>query len=68
MMDVNFILEATNGKLLSGNGAATFSGVSTDTRKIDKDEIFFALKGDTFNGNVFAKSAVENGAKYCIVD
>lgn len=44
------------------------SSISTDSRKITPNCMFFALKGDTFNGNVFAKSAVENGAKYCIVD
>lgn len=44
------------------------SSICTDSRKITPECMFFALKGDTFNGNVFAKSALENGAKYCIVD
>ena len=30
--------------------------------------MFFALKGDNFNGNTFAKDALEKGAKYAIVD
>jgi UDP-N-acetylmuramoyl-tripeptide--D-alanyl-D-alanine ligase len=30
--------------------------------------MFFALKGDNFNGNSYAKSALENGAKYCVID
>ena len=42
--------------------------VSTDTRKINKGDMFFALKGDNFNGNTFAKQALENGAKYAIID
>ena len=42
--------------------------VSTDTRKITKGCLFFALKGDTFNGNKFAKNALEKGAAYAIVD
>ncbi len=42
--------------------------VSTDTRKITKDSIFFALKGDNFNGNKYAYEAIEKGAKYAIVD
>lgn len=46
----------------------TCNGVSTDTRKIDKDCLFFALKGDKFNGNLFAKDALEKGAKYAVVD
>lgn len=42
--------------------------VSTDTRKIEKDSIFFALKGENFNANKFAKQALEKGAAYAIVD
>lgn len=44
------------------------SGVSTDTRKIDKDNLFFALKGPNFNANDFAGKALEMGAKMVIVD
>lgn len=44
------------------------SGVCTDTRKITKDCMFFALKGNNFNGNEFAETAVNSGAKYAIVD
>jgi len=42
--------------------------VSTDTRKITKGCIFFALKGDNFNGNEFALQALESGASVSIVD
>jgi len=42
--------------------------VSTDTRNIIKESIFFALKGKNFNGNNFAVEALKNGARYCIVD
>ena len=44
------------------------TSVSTDSRKITPNCMFFALKGDNFNGNIYAKSAFDNGAKYCIVD
>ncbi len=44
------------------------SGISTDTRKISKDSLFFALKGSNFNGNTFAKKALESGAMYAVVD
>ena len=44
------------------------SGVSIDTRKINKDEMYFSLKGDNFDGNVFAMEAIEKGAKFSIVD
>ncbi len=42
--------------------------VCTDTRKIEKDCLFFALKGENFNGNEFASRAIASGAKYCVVD
>lgn len=43
-------------------------GVSTDTRKIALDSIFFALKGPNFDANKFAQEAIEKGAKYAVVD
>ena len=42
--------------------------VDTDTRNIRKGSIFFALKGDNFNGNKFAKEALNNGASYAVID
>lgn len=44
------------------------TGVSTDSRKISKDNLYVALKGPNFNGNRFAKNALDAGASYCIVD
>ena len=35
------------------------TGVSTDTRKIEAGNIFFALKGENFNGNIYAQKALE---------
>ncbi len=42
--------------------------VQTDTRKLQAGELFFALKGDNFNGNEFAGKALELGATAVIVD
>ena len=42
--------------------------VSTDTRKIEPKSIFFALKGENFNGNKFAGEALQQGAMYAIID
>lgn len=42
--------------------------ITTDTRKITKGCIFFALKGDKFDGNIFAQEALEQGAAYVVVD
>ncbi|WP_394970238.1 UDP-N-acetylmuramoyl-tripeptide--D-alanyl-D-alanine ligase [uncultured Croceitalea sp.] len=45
-----------------------FPNISTDTRKITKNCLFFALKGPNFNGNKFAEEALKKGASYVIVD
>jgi UDP-N-acetylmuramoyl-tripeptide--D-alanyl-D-alanine ligase len=42
--------------------------VTTDSRNCPPGSLFFALKGDNFNGNKFASSAIEKGCAYAIVD
>lgn len=42
--------------------------VQTDSRKIKKGDLFFALKGPNFNGNKYAQQALDDGAVLCIVD
>ena len=42
--------------------------ICTDTRKIKKGGLFFALKGKHFNGNKFAKKAINDGCSFAIID
>ena len=42
--------------------------ISTDTRKLEKGSLFFALKGANFNANEFAERAIETGCALAIVD
>ena len=42
--------------------------VTTDTRSITDGAIFFALKGENFDGNLFVERAFEQGASFCVVD
>ena len=44
------------------------TGVTTDSRNVPQGSIFFALKGDNFNGNRFALAALEAGAAYAVID
>jgi UDP-N-acetylmuramoyl-tripeptide--D-alanyl-D-alanine ligase len=44
------------------------TSVSIDTRKIQPNSLFVAIKGDNFDANTFAKEALEKGASYVIVD
>ena len=45
-----------------------YPSVQTDTRKLKPGDIFFALKGGNFNGNQFAKQAIEEGAALSVID
>ena len=45
-----------------------YPSLQTDTRKIKKGDLFFALKGSNFNGNSFASQAIEIGAAYAVID
>ncbi len=45
-----------------------FPKVVTDTRKLEPNSLFFALKGGNFDGNQFAKKALEGGCEYAVID
>jgi UDP-N-acetylmuramoyl-tripeptide--D-alanyl-D-alanine ligase len=44
------------------------STICTDTRKVSNNCLFFALKGDKYNANLFAVDAINSGAAYAIID
>ena len=44
------------------------TSVSIDTRKIQPNSLFVAIKGENFDANTFAKEALEKGASYVIID
>jgi UDP-N-acetylmuramoyl-tripeptide--D-alanyl-D-alanine ligase len=43
-------------------------GISTDSRSVKKGEIFFALWGESYNGNKFAAEALDKGASFAVID
>ena len=45
-----------------------YPSVQTDTRQLKNGDIYFALKGPNFNGNHFAKQALDAGASYAVID
>lgn len=59
---MNFQTELLYSKFLQS------SGVSTDTRTLELDNMFFALSGPNFNGNQFAEKAIELGAIVAVVN
>ncbi|NDV57266.1 UDP-N-acetylmuramoyl-tripeptide--D-alanyl-D-alanine ligase [Bacteroides sp. 519] len=44
------------------------NGVTTDSRNCPEGSIFFALQGDSFNGNAYAAQALEKGCSYAVID
>ena len=69
-MEMTFeeLLKYSEGEIILNNKNKKFNKLSTDTRKIEKDNIFLALKGENFNGNKYVKEAFEKGASIAIVD
>jgi UDP-N-acetylmuramoyl-tripeptide--D-alanyl-D-alanine ligase len=69
-LDLNLteIIKAVDGEIVIKNNEGIFNKVSTDTRKIEEDNLFIALKGENFNGNDYAINAIEKGASIVIVD
>lgn len=69
-LDLNLeeIIKAVDGEILIKNNEGLFNRISTDTRKIEKDNLFIALKGGNFNGNDYAIHAFEKGAAIVMID
>ncbi|HNW57713.1 MAG TPA: Mur ligase domain-containing protein, partial [Bacteroidales bacterium] len=44
------------------------TGVVTDSRLVSGGELFFALRGNNFNGNKYASVALQNGASWAVID
>lgn len=63
---IDEVVSATNGAARNVR-ALSFSGVAIDSREIEKDTLFIAIKGDRLDGHDFVAQAVENGAGAAIV-
>ena len=66
-LTVQKILEITNGELLNGNKNLICENFSKDTRTIQKGDIYIGINGEKFNGSLFWKQALENGAECVII-
>ena len=60
------IEKLTGGRCISGDGQAQICAVTTDSREVMPGDVFFALRGENFDGHDFIASAVSRGAS-CIV-
>ncbi|MBW2103995.1 MAG: hypothetical protein JRH05_15320 [Deltaproteobacteria bacterium] len=61
------ILEATGGRGVAGDLEKTFEGLETDSRQIGPRFIFWALRGERFDGHDFVAVAAERGASGAVV-
>ena len=68
MFTVKEISSAIDGRILLGENETEIYGVSTDTRKISKGDLFIALRGEKYDGNSFLREAERKGAKALITD
>ena len=63
MIKQTSILSATSGKLVKGKQDVEYSGISTDSRRIKKGELFVPIIGENFDGHDFINEAFEKGAE-----
>lgn len=66
-LKIKEILEVTKGELIQGDLELECKNFSKDTRTIQKGDTYLAIKGEKFDGNLFWKQALENGADCIIV-
>jgi UDP-N-acetylmuramoyl-tripeptide--D-alanyl-D-alanine ligase len=67
-MSTGALLSPIHGELLRGSRDRSFSGISTDSRTVGEGQLFWALKGETFDGHHFVKEALQKGAAGAVVN
>lgn len=67
-MTVKDIIKICNGKLLCGDENIVCENFSKDTRTINFGDVYVGIKGENFDGNLFYKDAIKNGAIVCVLD
>ena len=66
-LSVADILDATQGELLAGDPKKQFSGVSIDSRQINANDLFVAIKGEHHDGHTFIEEVLNKGIKGVVV-
>jgi UDP-N-acetylmuramoyl-tripeptide--D-alanyl-D-alanine ligase len=62
------VAAAVGAESLAGRGGVPISGAATDTRTLKRGEMFFALRGERFDGHDFVAEAVRRGAAAVVCD
>ena len=65
---IDDLLEASGGSLVAGPTTGGFDGISIDSRTIQKDQVFVAIKGARYDGHAFVPQLMDSGIKGIIVE
>ena len=68
MIRVRDIIDICNAKLLQGDINKICNNFCKDTRIIEKDDVYVAIKGENFDGNDFCLDAIKKGSSVCILE
>jgi UDP-N-acetylmuramoyl-tripeptide--D-alanyl-D-alanine ligase len=66
-LTIEQIVKAVNGELLLGNTKDEISGVSTDSRQVSENDVFFPLIGETHDAHDFIPQALERGCRTMVI-
>ncbi len=67
-LTAGIVAQATGGRLESGDADARIDGFSIDTRTLQAGDLFFAIRGERFDGTRFAEAALAAGACGIVAD
>ena len=67
-LTAEFIAKSISGKVIQGSPAQEITGVSIDSRSIKEGDVFFAIKGEKFDGHDFLAECIEKGASALVVE
>jgi len=67
IFSIDQMIKAVGGVLIAGTEENNVCGISTDSRLLEKGNVFIALQGENFEGHDFVYKAVEKGAVSVII-
>ena len=67
VFSIDQVIKAVDGTLIAGAAQNTISGISTDSRLVEKGNMFIALQGENFDGHDFVRKVVEQGASSVLI-